>query len=330
MALTLAEVSVGLSDKVAQGVIDEFRRSSQFMDLLTFDNTVSPGTGGSTMIYGYQQLSTPSAATGRAINEEYTADEAKREKKTAYLKIFGGSAAIDRVLNKTSPTEVSFQLKQKILATKNHFQYTCINGSKTANAKDFDGLSTLLTGKSTECNVGASAVVLDLSTSANLDSNYKSAIDMLNDFIATLNGKPTMFLGNSKIISRLKSIAFRAGYNTRSEDKFGQSVQGYDNILFYDMGKYYDKTNSVTKDCVPIYSTGSGNNTVTGLTDLYAVQFGLDSFHGASLSGGNIIDTYLPNFKDPGAVKKLEVEMIAAVVLKDTTKCGVLRNIKVE
>ena len=329
MALTLAEVSVGLADKVKQEVVDEFRRSSQFMDMLTFDDAVSPGTGGSTMIYGYQQLSSPSAAKGRAVNEEYTTDEAKREKKTAYLKIFGGAAAIDRVLNKTSPNEVSFQLQQKILATKNHFQYTCINGSKTANAKDFDGLSTLLAGKSTECNVGNDAVVLDLSTSANLDSNYKSAIDMINDFIATLNGKPTMFLGNSKIISRLKSIAFRAGYNSQSEDKFGQSVQGYDNILFFDMGKYYDKTNNATKDCVPIYTKGSGNDAVTGLTDLYAVQFGLDSFHGASLTGGNIIDAYLPNFDDPGAVKKVEVEMIAAVVLKDTTKCGVLRNIKV-
>ena len=330
MALTLAEVSVGLADKVAQGVIDEFRRSSQFMDMLTFDDAVSPGTGGSTMVYGYQQLSTPSTAAGRAINEEYTPDEAKREKKTAYLKIFGGAAAIDRVLNKTSPTEVSFQLKQKILATKNHFQFACINGSKTNNAKDFDGLSVLLTGKSTEYNAGSGATVLDLSTSANLDSNFKTAIDMLNEFIAGLNGKPAMFLGNSKIISRLKSIAFRAGYQTKSEDAFGKSVQGYDNIIFYDMGKYYDKTHSVTKDCVPIYSSGSGNAEVTGLTDLYAVQLGLDAFHGASLNGGNIIDTFLPDFKEPGAVKKVEVEMIAATVLKDTTKCGVFRNIKVE
>lgn len=329
MALTLAEVSVGLADKVAQGVIDEFRRSSQFMDMLTFDDSVSPGTGGSTMAYAYQQLSTPSTAAGRAVNEEYTADEAKREKKIAYLKIFGGSAAIDRVLNKTSPNEVSFQLRQKILATKNHFQYACINGSKTDNAKDFDGLSTLLTGKSTEYNAGADKVVLDLSTSANLDTNFKSAIDMLNEFISGLDGHPTMFLGNSKTIAKLKSIAFRAGYQTKSEDAFGKAVQGYDNILFYDMGKYYDKTAGTTKDCVPIYGTGSGAGKVTGLTDLYAVQLGLDAFHGASLTGGNIIETYLPDFKAPGAVKKVEVEMVATVALKNTTKCGVFRNIKV-
>ena len=32
MALTLADVSVGMSDKVAQAVIDEFRRNSYLLD----------------------------------------------------------------------------------------------------------------------------------------------------------------------------------------------------------------------------------------------------------------------------------------------------------
>lgn len=330
MALTLADVSVGMADKVTREVIDEMRRGSRFMDMLTFDDTVSPGTNGSTMTYSYQQIQTPSAAAGRAINEEYTPNEAKRVKKSADLKIFGGASLIDRVLNKAAPNEVGFQIQQMTVAVKNYFQYTCINGSKTNNAKDFDGLDTLLKGQSTECNTGSNKFILDLSTSDKLDANYKSAIDMLNDFIAALHGKPAMFLGNSKIISKLKSIAFRAGYNTHSEDAFGKTSQGYDNIIFFDMEEYYDKTKGVTKPCVPIYESGTGDEKVTGLTDLYAVQFGLDALHGASLLGGNIIDTYLPDFKAPGAVKKAEVEMIAAIVLKNTTKCGVLRNIKVE
>ncbi len=55
---------------------------------------------------------------------------------------------------------------------------------------------------------------------------------------------------------------------------------------------------------------------VPGLTDLYAVRLGLDAFHGATVTGNKIIRTYLPDFKQPGAVKTGEVEMIAAVVLK--------------
>ena len=52
MALTLAEAKVGYADKVDQQVIDEFRRDSVLLDMLTFDDTISP-TGGSNLVYGY-------------------------------------------------------------------------------------------------------------------------------------------------------------------------------------------------------------------------------------------------------------------------------------
>ena len=327
MPITLEEASVGRADKVSQEVIDTLRRGSMFMDNLIFDDAVSPGTGGSTLTYGYVQLQTPSTAAGRAINSEYTANEAKKVKKTADLKIFGGAAEVDRVIQQASEAEISFQLEQKTIATKNYFQYTCINGSKTDKAVDFDGLTTMLKGTSTEYNTGSDKVILDLSTSANLDTNYKSMLDMLNEFLSGIDGKPTMFLGNSKVIAKLKSVAYRAGYLTKTEDAFGKTAQGYDDIVFYDMGNYYDGKS--TTPCVPIYQTGSGSSIVTGLTDLYAVQLGLDAFHGASISGSSIINAYLPDLKAPGAVKKAEVEMVAAVVLKNTTKCGVFRNIKV-
>lgn len=330
MALTLADVSVGLADKVAQGVIDEFRRGSFFMDQLIFDDAVSPGTSGSTMTYGYQQLSTPSTATGRAINEEYTANEAKRVKKTVDLKIFGGSSAIDRVLQKTSgEKEVAFQLKQKVEATRNHFLYTCINGSKTDNVKDFDGLSALLKGKSTEYNAGSDSTVLDLSTSEMLDANYRNALDMLDEFISGLDGKPGILAGNSKVLAKLRAIARRDHSLTHTMDRFGEQASGYDNIVFCDMKQYYNPTTNKTEPSVPIYQTGSGGNIVTGLTDLYAIKIDLDAFHGVSMTGDSIIHQYLPDFKAPGAVKKVEVEMVAAVALKNTTKCGVFRNIKV-
>lgn len=70
MPITLAEASVGRADKVSQEVIDTLRRGSMFMDELTFDDAVSPGTGGSTLTYGYVQLQTPSTAAGRAIDRK--------------------------------------------------------------------------------------------------------------------------------------------------------------------------------------------------------------------------------------------------------------------
>ena len=56
--ITLEEAKVGMADKVDQMVVDEFRRDSFLLDRLVFDDAVSPGTGGSTMTYGYMQLDT--------------------------------------------------------------------------------------------------------------------------------------------------------------------------------------------------------------------------------------------------------------------------------
>ena len=106
MPITLAEAKVGMADKVDQQIIDEFRRSSLLLDRMTFDNAISPGTGGSTLTYGYIQLKPPSTAAVRAINTEYTAGEAKREEKTAKAVIMGGSFQVDRVLQNTSDVSV--------------------------------------------------------------------------------------------------------------------------------------------------------------------------------------------------------------------------------
>ncbi|MCI9410411.1 MAG: phage capsid protein, partial [Oscillospiraceae bacterium] len=142
MAITLAQAKTTMTDKVAQLVIDEFRRESSLLDKLTFDDAVSPGTGGSTMTYGYVRLLTPSTASTRKINSEYTANEAVRKKCTADIKIFGGSFAVDRVIQETSGSlnEIEFQLKDKIKAARNYFHYLVINGDSVKNTDEFDGL----------------------------------------------------------------------------------------------------------------------------------------------------------------------------------------------
>lgn len=154
MPVTLAQAKVGMADHVDQQVIDNFRRGSQLLDALTFDNCVSPGTGGSTLTYGYTQLKTPATAAFRELNAEYTPQEADRDKKSVELKIFGGSFQVDRVLANTTNgqiNEVEFQLNEKINATINLFHYTAINGDK--GTAGFDGLDKMLVDTSTELNM---------------------------------------------------------------------------------------------------------------------------------------------------------------------------------
>jgi hypothetical protein len=326
MPITLQQAKVGMADHIDQQVIDEFRRSSFLLDALTFDNAVSPGTGGSTLTYGYTRLKTPSTAGFREINNEYTANEADRENLYVNLKIFGGAFQIDRVIQDTSGqiNEMNFQLQQKILGARNLFHHTVINGDSAVDSKAFDGLDKALAGSNTELNTEA---IIDLSDETGLNSNKFKLLDELDNFLAELDGRPAMLMGNGKLITKIKSVARRAGYLTNTEDGFGRTVNGYDNIPLVDLGHFYNGTGTVP--VVPIEGRTVGT-AQTGLTDLYAVSLGMDGFHGVSPTGNGVIKTFLPDFNAPGAVKSGEVEMVAAVALKATRKAGVLRNLKIQ
>lgn len=316
MAITLAEAKVGMADKVDQQVVDLFRRSSMLLDALTFDNAVSPGTGGSTLTYGYMQLKTTVTGKPRKINAEYVPQEAKRDKKTADIGIFGGAFEIDRVIADTAGAvdEVQFQLQEQVKAVTNLLHYKIINASTTATVPDdFDGLSKLLTGTGNEITSA-----IDISTSAKVDTSYNAFLDELDSWLSGLDGKPTMLLMNEKMLTKTKSCARRAGYYTRAENAFGDTVGAYNGIPLVDVGKYYDGTNSL--DTIAI---------TAGKTDIYAVILDMTAFHGISPAGNKLVKSFLPDFSTPNAVKKGEVEILAGVVLKNTNKAGVLRGITI-
>lgn len=323
MPITLAEAKVGMADKVDQQVIDEFRRASLLLDMLTFDDAVSPGTGGSTLTYGYQRVKTPSTVAVRELNKEYTPNEAKREKATADLKIFGGSYQIDRVIAETSGAvnEVEFQMREKIKAAANYFHMLAINGTSNGSGtgyvvNTFDGLKKILTGSDTEYTVKD----VDISTSALLDANYNAYLDALDTFISRLAEKPDILMMNTEMLTKTRSAARRAGYYDRSKDDFGRAVETYNGIKLLDTGEYYN--GSTTEHVVPIETDGS--------TAIYGIKLGLNAFHGVSPKGDKIISQHLPDFSQAGAVKEGDVEMVAATVLKNSRMAGVLKGLKIK
>lgn len=317
MAITLEQAKVGMADKVDQQVVDMFRRSSLLLDRMTFDNAISPGTGGSTLVYGYTQLKTPSTAAVRAINTEYTPGEAIREEKTAKAVIMGGSFQVDRVIQSTSGAidELVFQADEKVKAVSNFFTNAVINGT---NSTTFDGLKALLTGSSTEYTATS-----DLTTSANIDTNYQHFLDELDEFISGLDGGADMLIMNRKMLGKLRGIARRAGYFSSSRDEFGRVVETYNGITLMDAGQYFNGTNSID-----IVADTPASSSAAGTSDIYAVKFGLDAFHGISPTGTKVVQTYMPNLAEPGAVKKGEVELVAGVALKNTLKAGRMKGIK--
>ncbi len=320
MAITLQQAKVGMADKVDQQVVDMFRRNSLLLDNMVFDNAISPGTGGSTLTYGYIQLKTPSTAAVRTVGGEYTPGEALREKKTTGAIIMGGAFQVDRVLQNTAGAadEVAFQAEQKIKATANYFHNLVINGAEKEEegfvGGTFDGLRKMLSGTANELTSQVS-----LTSSSELDENYNAFLDEMDTFISTLDGTPTMLLMNRAMLIKLRSIARRAGYYERSTDAFGRTVETYAGVPMVDMGKYFNGQSS--QDVVA---------TEGGKTAIYAISMGLDGFHGISPTGEGVIHSYMPDMNAPGAVKTGEVELVAGIALKNTLKAAVLKGIAIE
>ena len=326
MAMTLNDMKEGMSDKVAQQVVDTFQRESEILQVLQFDNTVSP-TGGSTLTYTYKQTKTPATAAFRKLNSEYQAQEATLQKKSADLKIFGGKFGMDRVLKQSEGrfNNMAFQMEQKIKAAVSLFHYTLINGDKSTRYAEFDGLDKMLANTSTEFNKSA---VLDISTMAKLKENADQLYEMLTILIRETSADALLM--NSNMISKVQTLARILGYKTETEEAFGKKVLSMDGVRFMDLKNHYE-SNGTAKPCVPDGIARTVSTSQTGLTDIYAVKFDVnEGFHAATITGNSAISTFVPDWKRPGAVKEGEVEMVAAAVLKNTKHAGVLRNIKIK
>ncbi len=328
MAITLNDMKVGMSDKVSQQVVDIFVRESEILELLPFDNCVSP-SGGSTLVYGYTQKKLPSMTTFRALNKEYTPNEATVEKKTVELKVFGGAFEIDRVIKEAEGAynNMAFQISEKIKSAIGTFHNAMINGDASVDANSFDGLDKFLVGQSTEFNTD---VVIDLSTMAKVKENADVFYEALMNLIDSTGADAIMV--NKSMKTKIDTIARVLGYKTESEEAFGRKITKIGNVRIIDLKNVVTESEgkAVSTPIIGVKTREVGGASTTGLTDIYAIKFSAeDGFHGVTLTGDKAIRQYLPDFNTPGAVKKGEVEMVACVALKNSESAGVLRNIKI-
>ena len=316
MAVTLAQAKLNTQDDLTAGIIDEFAKNSYIMRNIPFHDCVSPTGGGATLTYSYTRQITQPTAAFRKINAEYTPQEVEKQRYSTDLKVFGGSFAIDRVIANMGGIvdEVTWQMQQKVKGAAALFNDTVINGDSAQDVDVFDGLDVALTGGSTEQTVN-----IDLSSSANVTSNYVAFLDALDDFLLGLDRTPNALLMNGKALAKMKAVARRAGMYQTSKDDWGRQVEMYGSIPMVDLGAKMGSND-------PVVSTDGS----TGKTSIYAVSFGMDAFHAISMAGQPLVKTWMPDYSTEGAVKKGEVEMIAGVALKTTKSCGVLRGVKIQ
>ncbi|WP_395704819.1 major capsid protein [Rhodococcus ruber] len=338
MAVTLAESKNNAVEDYDPAVIDEFRKESAMLDAMVFDDVVNPAGGGATLEYGYRRLNTQATAAFRAFNDEYTPQNVTTTKHSVELRPLGGAFEVDRILAKIGPAlsgTVALNMAQKIKAARAKFCDATINGDTAVEADGFDGLDKALTGSTTEFRPTTVTDWSDFDTNARAEHK---ALDALDEWLSLLDGTPTFIVGNSKALARVRAAARRAGQYTKDPvtDLLGANGrpivrESYGGIVLIDAGAKAGSNDPIipveTRD---VDGAGAGGN-ITGLTDLYAVRIGLDGFHGVSTAGGQLVQTWLPDFSTSGAVKKGEVELgPVAVALKATKAASVFRNIKVQ
>lgn len=333
MPVTLAQAQVNTQSDVDYAVIDNLRRYSWLLDQIVFDDTVTPGTGGGSLTYGYTRLTSAAPADFRAFNSEYTPGQAARQRFTVDLKPLGGAFTLDRVFANLGPSatnEVTFQLQQLLTSIRVRFQQELLLGDTAVDSKGFDGLSKVLTGTSTE----VTAVVADWTATTVITQALAMArLDEFDAFLSNIvpshvgggdQGMPgalppgvKAILGNTRSITRLKALARWAGLATAEKDDLGRMIDRYGDWVLVDVGDRADGSSPI----IPVSASS---------TDLYAVTFGLDALHGVSVAGTPLMMSRMPDFDTAGAVKSGEIEMgPVAIAVKNTKSCGVFRAIDV-
>jgi hypothetical protein len=353
MPVTLAQAQLNTQADIDYAVIDNLRRNSWLLNNMVWDDTVTPGTGGGSLTYGYTRLLAPSSAAFRRFNEEYATNQATKALLTTELHPLGGAFSVDRTLATLGPAatnEIMFQMSQKLTSMRTRFQQELILGDTAVDDAGFDGLDKSLTGQSTEflpINEGVAAGYIDWSPAAVTTENIAmTAFDSMDDFLSRIIGSQTgsgdggmdgsvppgvkAILGNTQSVSRIKSLARRASQFTSDRDSLGNLIERYGDWVLVNIGDRADGSAPI----IPIRSAdvdgGGAGGVITGLTDVYAISLGLDAFHGATVAGKPLVQTWLPDFTQAGAVKAGEVEMgPVAAVLRNTKSCGVLRNVKI-
>lgn len=336
MTVTLAQAKLDATDDVDVQIIDEFQKSNDILNRITFDDVVSGAGNGATLTYGYTRQITQRAAAFRAINAEYTPTEITKQRYTVDLKPLGGSFQIDRVLNRVAQAaETAFQMRELLKASSARFSDAFFNGDTAGGgdlANGFDGLSKILTGTTTEYLPLSNGVALGYVdwTAVNTQALAFAAIAHIDAWLGLLDGRPDAIYLPRKAKALFKTIASYAGQYSIQKDSVGQPVDTYNGIPLIDPLTVAGASTDILALASRDTDAGGAGGTITNLADLYAVRFGLDGVHGVAMAGAPLVQNWLPDFSTAGAVKTGEAELgPVAIVQKKTKSAGVLRNVKV-
>jgi hypothetical protein len=264
MALTLEEASKLSNDVLMQGVVETIVKDSPVLQRLPFVEIVGNGLT-------YNQEKTLPSIDFYDVGDTWTESTPTFEQLTANLKIMGGDADVDNFLKSTRSNVQDLEaavIELKAKALRDKFEEIFVYGDSSGNAKQFDGLRSLIDTESAGAQVIAMADAGDTLTLAKLDE----LID------AVKGGKPDMLLMSRRSRRKVNALVRTAGGMTETDrDRWGNFVQLWDGVPI-GVNDFILDTH-VLSGGVETATTGGTCSTV------YAVQFGEGALCGLTSPG---------------------------------------------
>lgn len=258
--MTLAESAKYYQNPLQQGIVQLFPANSAVLQYLPFKNI-------SGNAYSYDIEQTPPSVGFRAVNAEYTADQGVINQLSESLKIGGGLIKIDRALiamQGANGTDVlSEQIAMKVRAMSRRFEAAFIKGDETADATEFDGLQTRVTGDQ----------LMKAGTTVGGDT---LTLAMIDELIDRLDFTPSVLLMNKTMRRKVNALMRTAGQATETvSNVFGVQIPAYAGIPIGVVGKdaagseilafAEDDTTGADAACTSIYAAYMGAEGVCGI-----------------------------------------------------------------
>lgn len=326
---TLLDIQARVQSNTATYVATTILRASALLQLLTWDTTRDL-----TKVYKRQQL----ARVGqlRALNTDYAPKFAGGETQvTTNLAILGDAYEWDRVLGAVNPAEIDAQIEAMAPGIGNRYSDLLVNGSRTANALEFDGLSTIAEAiGGANVQTGLDLTLGDTGNNLTFRRNYARLVKAARQMVA-LNLRPVI-IGNSDVQSAIDLSAEIVGANSIS-DYFGtRQVTTVAGAALIDAGMANVYGTPTTVNGRQVYPVEQRevipSDTTTGVvTDIYVIGVGLSGVTGVTLDG---FDARSPvRFQtartDAGAVRRAEAEIVAGVAVVDERAVVKFSDVKV-
>ncbi|MCK4863142.1 MAG: phage major capsid protein [Dehalococcoidales bacterium] len=306
MALTLEEAAKLSNDMLMQGVVETIVKDSPVLQQLPFIEIVGNGLT-------YNQEKTLPSIDFYDVGDTWAESTPTFEQITANLKIMGGDADVDNFLKSTRSNVQDLEaavIELKAKALRDKFEEAYIYGDSGTNAKQFDGLRTLIDTES-----AGDQVIAMSATGAALTLNK---LDELID--AVKGGKPDMLLMSRRSRRKINALVRAAGgvMAETDRDKWGNFVQLWDGVPI--------GTNDWILDTHTVASSLETGTTGGTCSTIYAMQLGEGALCGLT-SPGHLQAEPVGPLEDKDA-SRTRVKWYVSLALFSSIKAAALIGVK--